>query len=252
MPGIHFFGDRRAHLFEVQRAIKRTSHFVTVISQPAADLWQSSFGVCDNLLVVPGGVDAEVSEPGADPFPHDGRARAVFAGNVYHSHSQPEAHTTLVDKLNRLGGLLHTRNIQLYMLGQGDLTHLDPARVMVLGPVPYAESWRYLQHADVGVVVSAGYHHNNESSKLYHYLRAGLPIVSEAGFPNDHVITESACGYLVKNGDLGEMAAVVETAVSRTWPHEAARAYVLKHHTWDRRVEIYDTLFKQQRRERAS
>ncbi len=43
--------------------------------------------------------------------------------------------------------------------------------------------------------------HNNESTKIYHYLRARLPVVSESGFPTDHVVRESRCGVVVKSGD---------------------------------------------------
>jgi len=57
-----------------------------------------------------------------------------------------------------------------------------------MGAVSYERSWDYLHHADVGVLVAAGpFMHNNESTKIYHYLRVGLPVVSEAGFPNDPV-----------------------------------------------------------------
>jgi hypothetical protein len=121
---------------------------------------------------------------------------------------------------------------------------LDSDAVTYLGAIPYEATWNYFHHADVGVVVSAGsFMHNNESTKIYHYLRAGLPVVSEAGFPNDHVVTESGLGFVVENGDLPLMAARIEEAASSAWDRDAAIDYVLRHHTWERRADVYGDLF---------
>jgi len=164
----------------------------------------------------------------------------LFAGTVYTDAQQPEANRTLVDKLNRLGRLLANRNADLYVIGDGDLSRLDTGCVTWLGMHAQDRSWQYLQHADVGIVVAAGpVHHNNESTKIYHYLRAGLPVVSESGFPNDDVVREAGLGYVVGAGDLRAMADRVEEAVTRHWDREGAIHYILEHHTWDRRVAGY-------------
>lgn len=132
------------------------------------------------------------------------------------------------------------------MMGHGDVEALDRDAVTYLGAVPYDESWNHLQHADVGVVVAAGsFHHNNESSKLYHYLRVGLPVVSEAGFPNDAVVAESGLGSLVPSGDMAVMADAILEATTRDWDREAAIDYVLRHHTWERRIDTYEALLQE-------
>ena len=107
------------------------------------------------------------------------------------------------------------------------------------------QSWDYLRHANVGVVVAAGpFMHNNESTKIYHYLRAALPVVSEAGFPNDHVVTESGLGEVVPNGDMTFMAERVVAAARANWDRDAALAYVLGNHTWDCRAATYDRVIR--------
>ena len=247
MDGIFFFGERRERLYATQERIGRRSRFVTVLSEPARRLWADCFGSPERALLVPGGVDREIPPPGRDPYPDDGRIRCVFAGTIYVRGSQPEANRTLVEKLNRLGEKLAARGARLYMFGHGDVGRLDRTRVRCLGPLPYHRTWDYFHHADVGVVVSAGsFMHNNESSKIYHYLRAGLPVVSESGFPNDDVVRDSRCGILVESGDMDALAEAALAAAAKDWDREYARRYILENHTWARRVALYDRLLRRE------
>ncbi|MDQ3244397.1 MAG: hypothetical protein M3Q09_11760, partial [Gemmatimonadota bacterium] len=113
------------------------------------------------------------------------------------------------------------------------------------GTVTHDESWNFLHFADVGLVVAAGrFMHNNESTKIYHYLRAGLPVVSEAGFPNDNVVRDSGLGFVVDNGALELMAEQVIAAAAMTWDRERAVKYILSNHTWAHRASVYDGLLR--------
>lgn len=245
MPGIYFYGAIRERLYATQQKISQTSRYVTLLSKPAKELWESCFGRKENILLVPGAVDSFVPPPAKDPFPPGEQRRCLFAGNVYFTHAQPEANVVLVDKLNRLGKLLMRRDICLYMLGTGDVSGLDRNCVSYLGAVPYEQTWDYLHCAHVGLVVSAGTHmHNNESTKIYHYLRVGLPVVSEAGFPNDNVVEEARLGFVVENGNLELMAEKIAEAAGKSWEREQAIRYILNHHTWEKRVEVYDQLIR--------
>lgn len=247
MEGIYFYGRTRQQLFATQEAIQRTARYVTLLTEPAVRLWHECLGPTPAVLLVPGAVDARIPPPRRNPYARDARSSCLFAGNFYKNSrsSQPEAHDTLTTKLNELGGLLDARGARLYVLGPGESRDLDGRFVTYCGVVPYEESWDYLYHAAAGIVVSAGeWMHNNESTKIYHYLRAGLPVVSEAGFPNDHVVRESGLGFVVDNGDLERMAERVIEAATRSWEREHAIDYVLRHHTWDRRAEQYDRLLR--------
>ncbi|HEY3306283.1 MAG TPA: hypothetical protein VGL70_22410 [Candidatus Binatia bacterium] len=244
--GIYFYGRVRKRLYATQEKIHRRSRYVTVLSQPAKDLWRECFHSSDNILLVPGGVDRDIPSAGADPYPARQGTRCLFAGHVYTKRSQPEANRVLTTKLNRLGELFSRRGGRLYMLGSGDVSGLDGKHVTYLGVASYDRAWEYFHHADVGLVVAAGeFNHNNESSKIYHYLRAGLPVVSEAGFPNDNVVVESKLGFVVANGALEAMAAKAAEAADKAWDREYAVSYILNHHTWDRRVEVYHELLRQ-------
>jgi hypothetical protein len=201
------------------------------------------------VLLVPGAVDRDIPPPAGDPYPRDGKLRCVFAGTIYSQNSQPEANRTLVDKLNVLGKQLSAGGARLYMFGVGDVRRLDRTHVTYLSWMPYHRTWDYFYYADVGVVVSAGrFMHNNESSKIYHYLRAGLPVVSEQGFPNDHVVRESRCGIVVQSGDMRALADAILTAGRATWDKAYCIQYILDHHTWDKRVAVYDRLLRHELR----
>jgi hypothetical protein len=241
MPGIYFYGRRRARLFRTQTRIDQTSRYVTLLTEPARDLWTECFGSRGNLLLVPGAAERPIMPSGVDPYPTDSGPRLLFAGNLYRARTQPEANRVLVDKLNALGRLVGVHGARLFVLGPGDVRRLDRRYVTYLGAVHYRDSWDYLHFAHVGILVAAGpFMHNNESTKIYHYLRAGLPVVSEAGFPNDDVLRRSGLAFVVDNGDLETMAARAVESVTATWDREAAVRFILEHHTWDQRAAIYD------------
>ncbi len=245
MPGIYFFGAERERLFANQERIWRRSRFVTVLSEPARQLWRETFGASDRVLLVPGAADADIPAPGPDPYGARGPVRCVFAGTVYSQRSQPEANRTIVEKLNALGQALSRRGARLYMFGVGDVSRLDRSHVSYLGWMPYQRTWDYFRYADVGVVVSAGpFMHNNESSKIYHYLRAGLPVVSESGFPNDYVVREAECGRVVDGGDVHVLAEAIIEAARTPWDRARAVRYILANHTWAQRVQVYDRLLR--------
>jgi glycosyltransferase involved in cell wall biosynthesis len=253
-PGIHFHGQVREALYKTQCAIAKSAKYVALLTEPARRLWTECHGAGAETVLVPGAADRRIPAAGDDPYPtqsshgHSGgrRARrALFAGHIYAPDSQAEANDTLCRRLNELGRLLHRRGIGLYMIGSGDVSGLDRDVVEYFGAVPYAESWHYLQHADVGVVVSAGqFMHNNESSKIYHYLRAGLPIVTESGFPNEHLVTDAEFGSVVASGDMNAMAEAVAQAASSRWDRDSAVRFALAHHTWDRRAATYDAIIR--------
>ncbi len=243
MPGIYFYGDIRRRLYNTQVRIHRTSRYVTVLSEAARELWRQTHGERKGMLLVPGGVDHELPDSPRNPFQDFKEKVCLFSGNIYDADSQPEANRVIVEKLNRIGRLLQGSGIRLCFQGTGDTSRLDEAHVTNLGSTTYDNTWAYFLHAAVGLVVSAGdFMQNNESTKIYHYLRAGLPVVSEAGFPNDDVVVRSGLGFVVRNGDMELMARRIREAASAAWDRERAKAFILDHHTWRCRAEVYRDL----------
>ncbi len=245
MPGIYFYGKTREDFYACQERISERCKYITVLTEKARELWIDCHGVEEKMLLVPGGVDHEIPDPGKNPFPATDEKICIFAGNVYNERSQPEANKVLIEKLNQLGKLLGNHGVRLYMFGPGDVSKLNTRYVTYKGVIPYEASWDYFHHADVGIVVSAGaFMHNNESTKIYHYLRAGLPYVSENGFPNDYLADASQLGYAVPSGDMPLMAEKIIAAANRSWDRDFAINYILDNHTWDKRAAVYDQLIR--------
>ncbi|MGQ0713957.1 MAG: hypothetical protein ACT4PJ_09505 [Gemmatimonadaceae bacterium] len=247
MEGVYFYGRQREEMHAVQERIHDAARYVTVLSKPAETLWRQSLGPAD-ILLVPGAASAVIPEPRRNPYRGDGRPACVFAGTFYSRHpaSQPEGHETLASKLNQLGALLQAKGARLHVVGTGDARSLDARYITYHDEVPYEKSWDYIHFAAVGVVLTAGGRmHNNESTKIYHYLRAGLPVVSEAGFPNDHIVVESGHGHVVDTGALQTIADRALEAAHATWDRDRAIRYILEHHTWEKRAEVYDRILRQ-------
>lgn len=247
LDGVPFHGRHRRQLYRLQERMATTSRFITVLTEGAQALWAECHGTPEKLLLVPGAADRIVPPRQRDPYPDDGRIRCLFAGNFYSTKpgDQPESHRVLVHRLNTLGELLGARGARLYLLGTGDPRRLDPRHVTYLGSVQYEASWDYLYFAQVGIVLSGDrFLQNNERTKVYHYLRAGLPVVSETGYPNDYVVSESGLGVLVENGALDAMAETIVRVARAAWDRDAAVRYILELHTWDQRAKVYDRLFR--------
>ena len=252
-PGVYFYGAEREELFRIQERIAATSRYVALLTRESRALWHECFGDQRPTLLVPGAAEAEIPGPGEDPYGGAPRPRCLFLGNLYGPDYQPEAHRRLAGALDGLGSELRRRGIDLYFVGPGDTSRIDPGNVRCLGPVAYERSWDYIHHADVGVVLALGPEPNhNESTKIYHYLRAGLPTVCEAGFPNQGLVEEARLGKVTPNGSPGAMAEAVEEAARSDWDREHATRLVIERHSWAGRAKTYGEILREHGLEPAS
>ena len=95
------------------------------------------------------------------------------------------------------------------------------------------------------LVLAQGTVQHNESSKMYEYIRSGLPVVSEQPVPNNWLIHESGLGSVAEFMDDANATELLEQAVEFEWDRTAAIEYMLENHTWDRRVSAYDVIIKE-------
>jgi glycosyltransferase involved in cell wall biosynthesis len=241
MPGVHFFGEERRELWQIQQEIQRHARYVTVLTEPSRVLWETTVSRDVPTLLVPTGVDRCIPPPRVNPYPITAGKIAVYIGTLYGSN-QHTINIRWQERLNALGRRLRARGLRLYVVGPGRTERLDPEVVTVVGAVPHDEVWDYQYFADVGLALAQGPVQHNESSKLYYYLRTGLPIVSEAPIPNNRVIEESGGGLTAPYGDDDALAQMVAAAAHQPWDRERAIRYVLTAHTWDHRISTYRDL----------
>jgi glycosyltransferase involved in cell wall biosynthesis len=241
VAGVHYFGAERQARYATLRQIQRAARYVSLTTEPSRQLWQREFPTDpERLLLVPTGVDRTIPPPRRNPYTDLAGTGpiAVYISNLRRP-GQPALMAWWRERLSRVGRLLRQRGVRLVLIGPGHPDGLDPEAVINVGAVPYPDIWDHQYFADVGLVFAEGPVQVNDSSKIYHYLRTGLPVVSEAPVPNNDVITHSGCGVVVPYDDDRALVERVELAIHHAWDRPAAIEYVLAHHTWNHRVATY-------------
>jgi hypothetical protein len=208
-------------------------------------LWVETFGDKGNLLLVPGAAERNIPAPRANPFSCFSERVVLYAGHIYDG-SQPEINRLWQQRLNSIGRLLRKRRIRLCFIGTGNTECLDPKSVTYLGAVEYERIWDYHYFANVGLALAQGPVQHNESTKIYYYLRTGLPAVSESSIPNNHLIEDAGLGFVADYGGDHGLSEMVEAAIFRSWDRDHAMRYILTNHTWDKRGLIYQALLQRE------
>lgn len=241
--GVYFFSREREHLFQIQERVRERSRYVTLLTAASRRLWEQLYGPADNLLHVPTGVDRELPAAGENPYKAFSEPIVIYAGNIY-GETQPEMNTVWQNRLNRVGGLLRNKGIRLCFIGTGRTDRIDRTAVTVMPEVENTAFWDYQRFASAGLVLAQGKAQHNESSKLYYYLRTGLPVVSESPVPNNFLIDATGMGHVVEYGDDHMLTDMLENAISTEWPRRQAIQYIVKNHSWDHRVATYDDVVR--------
>lgn len=243
--GVHFFNEERERLYEIQESIYQKSRFITILTESSRLLWEMEFGNDKGILIVPTGAEIVIPLPRKNPYKEFDEKIAVYIGTIY-LNTQREVNLAWQSALNSLGKILKKKGIRLCLVGRGQIDKLDHDVVTYLGPVDNELIWDFHYFADVGISLAQGKVQHNESSKIYCYLRAGLPVVSEEPIPNNFLIKESNLGFISKYGDYQMMGEMIEEAIYSKWQREEAIEYILQNHTWDKRVQIYDSLIRKE------
>lgn len=240
--GVHFFGAERKRLYATQQEIARRSRVVTILTPRSIELWKREHGDKPQVLMVPTGVDAVIPPIRSNPYRKLGIEGpiALYAGHLYSATSQPSVNVMWQNKLNRIGAMLRRRGITLVAMGTGRTDLLDPEAVVFAGTMNADEVWDWQRHAQAGLVIALGDVQHNESSKIYYYLRTGLPVVCERSVPNSPIIEETGMGKLVDYDNLEAYADAVEAVVRNPPINPDIERYMVAHHSWDTRAAMYD------------
>ena len=260
--GMAFSPTERDLLIGIQPVLNERSHCLALLTARERALWQEQFGADKPVSLIPTGVDRTIPPPGNNPYAEFSEKIAVYVGNLRGGRvpyprallangsgeseivGQQNINTAWQDRLNSLGRELRNKGIRLCFVGYGDVSRLEPRYVTVLGPIENERVWDYHFFADVGIALAQGRRQLSECSKLYYYLRTGLPAVSEEPIPNNDLIEETNLGFVADHGDDAAMAEMVEDAAHRSWDAAAAMDWMVQHHTWDERVERYDDMIR--------
>ncbi len=240
-PGVYFYGEEYRELLEIQKHIAQNAEYVSILTKESERLWSRQYQTKNRILHVPTGVDHLLPRPDRNPYRHFEQKIAVYIGNIY-TDDQQDINLLWQHRLNCLGKELFRYGIRLCLVGPGNTSQLDHEFVTYMSAVDQSKIWDYFFYADVGVALAQGEVQHNESSKIYYYLRTGLPVVSEAPIPNNWLIEEANLGYIAPFGNPEALAERIYAASSRHWDFEGAIQYMKEHHTWDHRASIYQRI----------
>jgi len=96
--------------------------------------------------------------------------------------------------------------------------------------VPYAERWRYLTEADLGLSTHRDHFETRISfrTRMLDYLWTGLPIVCTEGDAFAALVSERHLGAVVPPGDVSALASAIERLIDNPGEREACRVRLLK------------------------
>src|SRR5262245_11284875 len=234
---------RRAEMLLQQQRISELASMVSFNDEENAARWRRRYGSRARILIVPTGCPETLPEVNDSPFAQ-GRRIVLFTGSLT-SHRFPGV-------LNELARRLRS-DVEVHFVGKNSLQHyagesepLDPAVVHVHDAVSEEQTWRFVLHADAGIALAPSEHaFESELSKIYYYLRGGLPVVTESSVPNRTVAEDLGLGAVAKYGDLDDLVAKTLTALSMTPRQPAIMQHMADRHSWSARARVYDEALQQ-------
>jgi hypothetical protein len=123
---------------------------------------------------------------------------------------------------------------------------LDPL-IADHGELPEHEVWDYVRNAHVGLALATGPHpFDNDMSKIFTYLRGGLPVLSEEPIVNNRLVRQTGYGKTFTYGDLDELVFQAVQLLEKPPLAERERVmqFMVSEHSWERRVDTYVELFR--------
>ena len=238
-------GTSGGALYRVLRAIAdllylRADHIVVLAEGSRAAIEDRGIAA-EKITWIPNGVDVAAFPPRVDR-PVTAPVRFVYTG----AHGPANG----LDIAIRAAAETKARgreDIEVALVGDGPvkpglqaLAHDLDAPVRFLDPVPKNEIASILEKSNVGLMVLADvelFQYGVSPNKLFDYLAAGLPVLTNVpGFVTD-VVTEAGSGLPVAAGDPSALADGMEQMADRllagsTWP--SGRAYIERR--FDRRA----------------
>lgn len=232
---------QRHRLLAWQEAIHRRADAVAFNNPENLERWQRLHGWDRPAVLTPTGCPEVIPARGPNPYPQ-GPPVAIFLGSL--------ASGRMARLLNRLAEALKDQ-VALHLVGlnksglYGDPTPLSPL-IVDHGPQAGARLWDLVGWASFGVALAVGPEgFDNDSSKVYTYLRAGLPVLCEHPIRQWPLIADLGLGRDFPYGDLDRALVQARALLADPRPdREAVGGRMAAEQGWGRRVETYCGLFE--------
>jgi len=236
---------RRERLLSCQTEILRRSNLLIVNNGENERRWAKLYGPRPPIVLIPTGCPIDLPPCGENPF-HSCKRPVLFLGSLASPH--------MVRMMNELARRLPP-DASIYWIG-ADKMHLygltcdkgiSPL-IISCGELPEDAIWDHVRHARLGLAFAVNNHpFDNDSSKVYNYLRGGLPVLLERPVLQEDLVIKTGCGAAFAYGDIDEMVAKALQLLDAPLreEREAAIRFMLERHTWEQRVDAYMPLIQQ-------
>lgn len=235
----------RERLLRCQQRISQRASVLVLNNLENKRRWQLFHGQSLPVVLVPTGCPLQIPQPRNNPF--DKKKRAIlFLGSIA-APRMIAIMNTLATRLEDTARIHLVGLNKVHWYGAEERCDVIHPSIVQHGEVLEEDIWDYIYHADMGLALATGLHaFDNDLSKIYNYLRGGLPVLSEAPVLNNDLIHRTGLGRIFRFDDMADLIANAISLLDNPPAPErrnAAMAFMSAEHSWDRRVEVYEHLF---------
>jgi len=234
----------RANLLECQELILKRAHTVVFNNEENRLRWLRMYGGFVKTALVPTGCPSNIPPLGKNPY-NTHKKILLFLGSI----AAPRMLGMLNELARRVANIAEIHLVGLNKtLMYGDGSNCDLSKLIVNhGAKAENETWDYIYHANAGLALATGPHpFDNDISKIYSYLRGGLPTLSEEPILNNKLVLGLEYGAVFPYGDIDALVSRCETILHN--PPLEKRYQVMRRmameQSWDDRVVLYINLFE--------
>jgi len=234
----------RDRLLACQRLMARRASVIALNNAENEVRWRRFYGPEPPIVLVPSGCPAKLPESRGNPY-RTGENVVLFLGSL----AAPRMVHMINEAARRLEGLatVHLVGLNKACMYGGDPECALDSRVIDHGELCEQDVWDFVRHANIGLALATGpLPFDNDVSKIFNYLRGGLPVLSEEPIVNNALTRETGFGKVFPHGDVDKLVQSAVDLLER--PPIEKREAVMRHmateHSWDRRVDTYVELFK--------
>lgn len=234
----------RFRLLECQEMIRDRACAVIFNNEENRSRWKSLYGGSALTELVPTGCPSLTPAHGNPPY-QTNKKILLFLGSI--------AATRMVRVMNELAervsddAEIHLVGLnKTFLYGGGSESKLSPL-IVDHGEKTERETWDYIYNAHVGLAFATGpLPFDNDLSKIYSYLRAGLPVLSEKPVLNNKLVEELRYGATFEYDDIEGLVSNCRRILANPplERRELVMRIMISNHSWDERVSRYVRLFK--------
>lgn len=206
--------------------------------------WRQFYGGPQEAEIIPTGCPSSIPRNTPNPF-QSNKPAALFLGSL--------AAPRMVHVLNYLAQQSRD-DWEVHVIGANKTALYGAQNELPLhesivrhGELPEPEVWQYIEHASVGLALATGPHpFDNDLSKMFHYLRGGLPVLSEDTVYTNYLLQETSYGEIAPFGNLEALRQGLQRLLRNPppGPKEAVMEYMARRHSWENRVDTLLSLLR--------